>query len=225
MSPDRVFEKTFTVAVPRERAWLAFTDSHERSQWEAEHYEIDPTPGGKVHWTLPGLESSGVVEDVVPLERITHREGDGPHRGAVVTATFSDVEGGTRITITHSGFGDGAEWLEGTSLGWTQAVADLVCYLTTGVPARRFVTGMRSPGMFTTDTQAGVVVETVHSEGLAAEAGLRAGDLVLSLSGVPVYSISDLWVLMRGAKEGDRFDVEYVRAGERCGGSGRAGTW
>jgi len=66
--------KTFTVAVSRERAWAAFADSHERSQWEAESYEIDPVVGGKVRWSLPGIESVGVVEEVVPLERLRHRE-------------------------------------------------------------------------------------------------------------------------------------------------------
>ncbi len=224
---DRHVEKVFTVSVPRARVWEAFTDSHERSQWEAAIYEIDPVPGGKVRWILPGIESHGVVEEVVPLERLRHTEGDGPHQGSEITVTFEDVAGGTRVTITHAGFGDAGwdEWLEGTSLGWTQAIADLVCYLTTGVPARRFTSEMLSPGMTMTDTAAGIVVEQVQPEGLAADASLERGDLLLAVGGVPIFSISDLWVVLRRSDAGHEQTVEFVRGRRRLTGTGTAGSW
>jgi uncharacterized protein YndB with AHSA1/START domain len=219
-------EKVFTVAVPRARVWRAFTDSHERSQWEAEVYEIDPVPGGKVHWILPGIEAHGVVEEVEPYERLSHREGDGPHGGSLITVTLEDAGTGTKVTITHAGFGDGwDEWFEGTSLGWSHAIADLVCYLTTGVAARRFNAGMRSPGMTMRDTLAGVVVDDVQPDGLAAGAGLATGDLLLELGGVTVFTISDVWVVMRRARDGEVLEVVAVRDGGRVTGSGAAGSW
>jgi len=217
------FERTFTVEVPVERAWAAFADSRERSRWEAETYEIDPTPGGQVHWTLPGIEAKGEVVDVEPGRLLRHIEGSGPHARAEVTVTFEEVDGGTRVTITHAGFGDAEhwdEWLEGTANGWTQAICDLIAYLRTGVPPRRFATAMQSPGMTMHDTDAGVVVETVESGRMADQAGLRPGDLLLRVGGAPVFCISDLWVLMREHGWGTRFDVEYVRGNERRQGVG-----
>ncbi len=224
------FERSFTVAVPVERAWQAFTDSHERSQWEAETYDIDPTPGGRFHWSLPGgIESEGEVLEVVPHAFLRQVEGTGPHAHAEITVTFEVVTEGTRITITHAGFGDGEqwdEWLEGTSIGWTQAIADLFAYLTTGVAARRFATLMHSPGMRMHDTDAGVEVTTIASGNLADQAGVQPGDLLLRLAGVPVFTITDVWVLMRQHQPGATLSVEYVRAGERREGTGvLAGGW
>jgi uncharacterized protein YndB with AHSA1/START domain len=217
------YQRTFTVGVPVERAWAAFADSHERSQWEACEYDIDPRPGGCVHWTLPGIESNGRVEEVVPLQLLRHRELDGPHTKSEITVTFEQVDDGTRITITHAGFGpteDWDEWLEGTSLGWNQAIADLYVYLETGVTARRFASEMHSPGMTMHQTDAGLRVRSVEPDNLAAQAGLEVGDLVLTVGGVPIFTIPELWVLMREHGAGAKFAIEYVRDGERRRGTG-----
>jgi uncharacterized protein YndB with AHSA1/START domain len=224
----RKVEKVFTVAVPIERAWSAFADSHERSQWEAVEYEIDARPGGIVHWKLPGIETHGRVEEADPPRLLRHVESHGPHAGSEITVTFEEVPAGTRIVVTHAGFGSAEnweEWLEGTSLGWTQAIADLFAYLRTGVPARRFVAEMQSPGMTMADTDAGIEVCSVANDGMAASAGLQPGDLLLRVAGVPVFTIAELWVLMREHGAGTVIEVEYVRERERCQGRGVLSGW
>jgi uncharacterized protein YndB with AHSA1/START domain len=212
-TPAPRIEKTFSVAVPLARAWAAFADSHERAQWEAEEYAIDPRPGGHIRWTLPGMEATGQVEEVVPRKLLRHREGTGPHVSSEITVTFEEEGNGTRITITHAGFGDDEwqEWIEGTSLGWDLAIADLVVYLQTGVAARRFNTGMRSPGMRMRDTSGGVEVQEVWEAGLAADAGLQRGDLLLRVADTPVFSLAELWVLLRQFPAGEQLTVEYIR--------------
>ncbi len=220
---SKKIEKTFVVAVPQARAWHAFVDSHERSQWEADPYEIDPRPGGAVRWQLPGIETTGVVEQVDAPRLLVQRDLTGPHAGAEVTVTFEAVADGTRITITHAGFGEGEgwdEWLEGTTVGWSQAIADLIAYLETGAAPRRFFTAMRNPGMRVVETPAGIEVEHVQPGAMADQAGLRRGDLVLRLRSVPVYSIPELWVLMREHHAGTSFDIEYIRDGEIQRGTG-----
>lgn len=219
--------KVFTVAVPIERAWAAFADGTERARWEADIFEIDAVAGGKVHWELPGLVADGEVLECAPMRLLRHREDTGPHAGTEVSVTFSTEGGATTITITHSGFGAPGvgDWFEGTSLGWDEAIADLCCYLTTGIAPRRFNDGMRSPGMFLRDSAAGPVVEQVHEAGLASDAGLLPGDLVVRVARVPVFSISDLWVLMRQHAEGARVDVEFVRAGTLHTTAGTLTNW
>jgi uncharacterized protein YndB with AHSA1/START domain len=220
-------EKVFTVAVPVERAWAAFADGAERSKWEASVYDIDARPGGAVHWELPGITSDGRVEEVVEHRLLRHVELDGPHARAEITVSFEDLGTSTRVTITHAGFGDGDgwdEWLEGTSIGWTQAIADLIVYLETGVAPHRFTDAMQYPGMTMNDVPGGVAVRDV-AMGLAADAGLQAGDIVLRVDGVPVYAITDVWVLMRERKAGEQVTVEYVRGGERRTGQGTLTGW
>ncbi len=214
-------EKTFEVAVPVARAWQAFADSRERSQWEAVEFEIDPRPGGRVRWTLPGWEAQGRVEEVEPERLLRHTESAGPHAETEVTVRLEPVESGTRISITHAGIpDDGPGDVESTSLGWSQAIADLTVYLERGVTADRFVRRMLNPGMQTTETPAGLEVRTVEPGGFADQAGLRPGDLLLALGGVPIYTRPELWVLMRERAPGDKLTAEYVRASERLSGTG-----
>ena len=220
---DKKIEKVFTVRVPVERAWAAFADPRERSQWEAAEYEIEATPGGRVRWTLPGIESIGRVEEAVPNRLLRQVELTGPHTTAEITVSFEEVGGGTRITITHAGFGTGDdwdEWLEGTSIGWDQCIADLIVYLHTGLPAGRFVTEMHGPGMWMTATDAGVEVVRVEAKMLADQAGLQPGDLLLRVGGVAIYRITDLWVLMREHGPGTKFEIDYVRGDRRGQGVG-----
>lgn len=219
----RKIEKTFTVGVPVGRAWAAFAESEQRSQWEACEYEIDPVPGGKIRWTLPGLESQGHVEEVVPEQLLRYVESSGPHTDSEITITFESVDDGTRISITHAGFGDvddWGEWIEGTSLGWTQAIADLVVFLEHGVAAERFASRLEPPGMRTTDTPAGIRVDAITSGGFAEQAGLEPGDLILKVGGAAAYTLPELWVLFREHAAGDVLTVDYVRAGERHRGTG-----
>ena len=158
-------EKTLVVAVPVARAWRAFADSRERSQWEAVEFEIDPRPGGRVRWTLPGMECRGRVVEVEPERLLRHTEGSGPHAETEVAVRFEPVGARTRISVTHSGFGEGddaALAVESVSLGWTQALADLVVYLERGVPAGRFVRRMLHAGLQVTESAAGLEVRTNH---------------------------------------------------------------
>ena len=174
-------QKTFTVAVPPEPRGKRLPIRTSGRSGRRPSTRSKPRPGGRVHWTLPGIESSGRVEEADRPHRLRHIEFDGPHTGSEITVTFEAVGEGTRIVITHAGFGSAEhwdEWLEGTELGWSQAIADLIVYLRTGVPARRFVAETQSPGMTMTDTDAGVEVCTVASGGLADDAGLQAGDLL-----------------------------------------------
>ncbi|HEX4982175.1 MAG TPA: SRPBCC domain-containing protein [Ilumatobacteraceae bacterium] len=220
-------EKTFVVEVSTARAWEVFTDGDERSKWEAVTYEIDPRPGGRVHWELPGLECEGRVDDVELHRLLRHTELTGPHADSEVTVTFEEVEGGTRITITHAGFGDSEAWrgaLGGASIGWDQAIADLIFYLTTGVPAGRFTIAPGNPGVRLAETPAGLEVLAVEAGGFADEAGLRIGDVLLTAGGAPVYTWRELWVMLRAQGPGAEMRVEYVRGQDRHAGAGTLGV-
>lgn len=219
----RKFTRTLEVRVPVERAWAAFTRTEERSQWEADPYEIDPRPGGAVRWVLPGIEAHGEVITVEPLKSIHHVERDGPHAGQETTVAFEECESGTRITVTHAGFGDGAEFddaLESTRLGWTQALTDLVAYLETGVAPRRFLTPWFDSGAQLRETPAGLLVVDVAAGGLADSAGLASGDLLITFAGVPVYTRGELVALLRASASADKIELEWIRDGERMAGSG-----
>jgi len=221
-------EHTFEVAVPVERAWQAFTDGAERSRWEAPEYAIDPRPGGKVRWRIPPMDAvDGEVVEVDPDRRLVATEGDGLLGGTTrVTVTFESVEHGTRITVVQSGFGTGAGWqhlLEGHRQGWLWALRDLALYLETGLAPQRFFTHWRCElGLYLAETFAGLRVTEVARGGWAEEAGVRVGDVLLLVDGLPIYERTDLWSVQIARDPGERVAVEVARDGRRVAGEAPA---
>jgi len=217
-------EKSFVISVPPARAWEVFTDGEERSKWDADVWEIDLRAGGATHWKIGPLESTGRVDEVVPEQLFRQTDLTGPHANSEITVTFEEVDEGTRVTITHAGFGDGEEWqgaLESTSFGWGQAIADLFAYLETGVRPERFNTNLLSnPGMVVIDTPAGLRVKRTEPAGFAEQVGLKEGDLVLTVAGAPVFTTPEMWVILRLYKPGDKVAVDYISDGKRRSGSG-----
>lgn len=60
---------------------------------------------------------------------------------------------------------------------------------------------------------AGAYLETVVDRGAAQRAGLRVGDVVTAIDGVPVVTAGDLIALVRSHPGGERVEIEYVRDG------------
>lgn len=60
--------------------------------------------------------------------------------------------------------------------------------------------------------KAGLFVQAVATDGPAARAGLRRGDVITTIAGQPASSLSLAWLLV-SAKVGDQVEVEFVRGG------------
>jgi C-terminal processing protease CtpA/Prc len=105
---------------------------------------------------------------------------------------------------------------------WDQAIADLIAYTETGVVARRFVMPFANLGMRLVETPAGLRVTEVSTGGVAHQAGVVSGDLLLTAGGAPVYRIGELWAVSRVVgRPRAAVELQWVHAGERRSGSGR----
>ncbi len=213
------YERTFTLAVPPERAWRAFTEPREMEAWFRDRvHEFDARPGGRVRYEMVGITVEGVVEEARPHRLLRWTAGPGLLPGpTVISVSFERVGGGTQITITQSGFGDGDEWLtelEDHALGWNQLITDLSLYLGTGVSFKRMPTWRVWLGARFTDTPAGVEVVDVSPDGFAARAGIQPGDLLVQLGRAPIFSRSDLWLVQREHDPGEEMDAAFIRGRE-----------
>ncbi|BCB77541.1 hypothetical protein GCM10022251_69230 [Phytohabitans flavus] len=220
MSEFAKYEKTFTLSVPVEKAWQAFTDPKLIEVWLSGTVEkANVEPGGQIAWTPD--EYGQLVWDIVdvdPERKLTYREGAGilPVE-TEVTVTFEEAEAGTRLTITQSGFGEGVDWqakIDGVGLGWAQTLAALDLYLRTGVRLDRFFTFRSDLGLEADDVLAGPLVRTVADDSFAARAGIEPGDIVVRLGDAPIFSRTDLWLFTREHDGGEEVEVGYARAGE-----------
>lgn len=220
-----MYERTFVVAAPVERAWNAFVDPAERAAW-AEGRDHMPDPGS-LDTFEPG--EMKVLDGGERHRRFTIAQRPGGLDGWYeTTVTFEEVASGTRITLTRSGFGDSEAWrhfAESTNAGWDEMIADLVLYLERGVRASRHFS-FRS-GIAATTRQAGAGLEVTHvvPGGFAEAAGMRPGDLLLFLNGAPVFGIREVAFLARERAPGDLVEVEYARDREVLRGSAPLSTW
>ena len=141
---------------PREMVFRAFTEAGQMQQWFAPKgfttpfCEVDARPGGLMRCCLRSPEGKeywgrGIYQEVVPPERIvyldafTDPEGNlvaptyygmsADHPGeALVTITFDDLGGRTRVTLRHA-IGAHVPERAGTEQGWTEMLEKLGEYV------------------------------------------------------------------------------------------------
>ncbi len=188
---DDGFEATFVVSTPRAKAWDLLM-----SAGPSAASLTPPAPGER--W-IPAVEGAAQDVEVAPEQRLRVRKTSEPSAGTEIVITFEDDESGTRITVVQTGFGPGFDaqrpWL---AAGWAAIVADFVAFFERGVTLGRHVTMWWSIGCDVNETDEGLVVGNVSSDGFAARAGLERDDLILQLAGTPVVNVRDLSVLVRG---------------------------
>jgi len=110
--------------------------------------EIDLRVGGKYLWCMssPGgydFRNTGVYREIVPFERIVCTQSLADEKGnvvapshygmsgdlpleTIVTVTFEEIDGKTRLILRQEGAGD---MLEGAEMGWNQAFDKLAASL------------------------------------------------------------------------------------------------
>ena len=140
-----VIERVFDA--PRELVWRAWTEPEHFMRWwgpkdfTSPRCEIDLRVGGAFLWCMRGPDgrenyTTGQYREIVPFERLAYMTSFADPDGNVVpasyygmtddiapemhvTVTFAEIEGKTRMTVTHAGLpkelGDDAQ------AGWNQS--------------------------------------------------------------------------------------------------------
>ena len=214
------WERTFAIAVPVERVWEAFTNPEELAVM------LNPPAGKGIQ---RDVSSRFQVLEAEPLKKLrwVQERGDLPEKSEF-TVVFESTEGGSRISVTRCGFGEGEDadiFSVSNSLGWEHGFKDLVLYLETGLMVKRHYDGcsLSCLGMAYVETDGGIEVRQVGREGFAAEAGLARGDRLVRLGGTAVYTRSDLWVLNGTHPVATELEIEFIRGSELHRTRGRTG--
>ncbi len=141
--PDRI-QKTVLLNAPRSRVWRAITDVNQLNEWLNVRMSGAVVAGARLGGpiTYPGYEHATfelVVDQVHPESRLSWRW----HPAAVEPNTdysrepstlvefeLEEVDGGTRLTVTESGFHQlplvrQAKAYESNDGGWTEVVQSI----------------------------------------------------------------------------------------------------
>lgn len=140
-------EKTVIIRAPRSKVWNALTKMEHFSKWFRVKSPEEFRPNARVNLTsvYPGHEGIEMAVDVVDMEperRFSWRWFPGGQSGpsgaddqpTLVVFELEEVEGGTKVTVTESGFNNvsaarRAKAFESNTKGWEMQVENIRNYV------------------------------------------------------------------------------------------------
>jgi uncharacterized protein YndB with AHSA1/START domain len=142
MFPDQI-ERVVELSHGADKVWAALTTAEGLNGWFGHKSAIDLRPGGQaeMHWDNDGSDFTArmVVKVVEPTSRFAYTWGimglpDGDPRRTFVDFTLEPIAGGTRLTVTESGFAQVPDDVfksayDGNTGGWKSELDELVQYL------------------------------------------------------------------------------------------------
>lgn len=152
--PDHVV--SIHIAVPVQRVWEEITKTG-RIQKALYNTVLDSqlTPGSKLRYYSPDRKRVFIVGEVVAVEppykfAHTYMMTMNPEPETLVTWELKEEDGGTRVTIVHSGWSSAHKAPEKVAAGWTEILGLLKADLETGgIPLKtRLMYRMMSLFMF-----------------------------------------------------------------------------
>lgn len=140
MFPDRI-DRVVELTHSQEKVWAALTTADGLNGWFGHKTDIDLRPGGlaHMHWEDDGFTANMVIKVVEPMSRFAYTweimglPADDPRR-TFVDFTLEPIAGGTRLSVSESGFAQApddvqATAFEGNTGGWGSELGELVAYL------------------------------------------------------------------------------------------------
>ena len=127
------------IRAPRSKVFAAWTTPEIMKHWffpvgmSVSNAASDIRVGGAYRATMTGEHGSstvfGVYREIVTDQRLvfTHHWDEGDRRETLVTVDFADQDGGTLVTLTHTGLATQAS-AEGHQGGWRSTLDNLASY-------------------------------------------------------------------------------------------------
>jgi uncharacterized protein YndB with AHSA1/START domain len=130
--PDEL-HREMVIRSPRDRVWAAVTEPDQLVRWfPTLSAEVDLRPGGTMRFVWEQGRDEAVIDEIEAPTRFVFRWRpaglDRPY--TTVRITLEEVEGGTRVTLTESGFASLPDEIhlqsyEGNLHGWAEELEEL----------------------------------------------------------------------------------------------------
>ena len=142
---EKLIEVTRVFDAPQELLWKAWTEPEHFMQWYGPQgftipvCNIDLQVGGRHLWSMQSPDGkqmyfTGEFKEISPMDRLVFTDtssdaegnelgmGEGMPKSMDVTVTLTHADGKTTMTVSHLGYGPGAEYAK---MGWEQAFEKL----------------------------------------------------------------------------------------------------
>lgn len=213
------FEATFVVEMAQDDVWEALTRRTVEGEGDAKeevHYVLAGFPSFPA-LDVPGASCTLIEMDAGRLLRV--KKDHFPCAGTEIAVRLEQAETGTRVTVVQSGFGPFLDAVGRDTVvsHGHQIVRDLHLYLVSGLTVPGTEWGP-SLGAVPKQTAVGLELASVEPAGFCANAGMGAGDLLLTLRGIRVHDLQQLWTVLALTQVGTDADVTWARNRERMMG-------
>lgn len=225
---SKVVEKRVVVNAPKSQVYRFFTDTRELKEWLCDTATGEVREGGTYtfKWRT-GFEATGAFKKLQSPEFLsfTYKGKDDPGETDVKVG-LKDTEGGTEVSIHHSGIGASSRWKpahQEIEKGWDLALENLKSVLETGIDlrfARRPFLGIGydvvKPEQAEKEgwgTSYGIRLSSVMGESSAEKAGLKKGDILVEMAGMPLKTDEALIGTLQRHKAGATVEVHFYRDG------------
>lgn len=206
---SKAFESVFDIERPLHAAW-------EACRLPAD----DAGPACRIPG-FPSLDGqpgcAATVIDLEPQQLLRVRKDDEPCAGTEIAIHLSPATAGgwpTRVSVRQSGF---ASWLlaagDVVEAHWRHIVADFHLYLVHEVTVPGTVWG--EIGAVLRQTAIGLELADVTDDGLAALCGMQPGDVLLTIAGIRIHTIEQLWTVLALVDSRREMAITWVRDGRR----------
>lgn len=135
---SRKVDITLDLPAPVEEVWRCIAESEGIAKWFAPDATVEPGVGGWITQRWPsGFETREPIITWEPNKRLRTLWSEDPDNATeenslVLEYLLEPHEGGTRLRLVHSGFGEGEQWdswYDGISRGWAFELRSLRHYL------------------------------------------------------------------------------------------------
>jgi uncharacterized protein YndB with AHSA1/START domain len=217
---------TQTINVSPDLVYHAFTNAMTLRRWLCDNAQVQ----GRVESSLflswnRGYYAVGEFTALEPDKRVAFTwHGRKEPAPTHVEVAFAPEGDGTRVELKHSGVGLEPAWEETRTqfkIGWKTGLENLKYMLETGMDlrvVRRPLLGIMPMSLdaeaarrLGVPVQEGLRLDGVQDGLAAANAGLQAGDVMVSLDGKPVVDFLTLMAAVGSHRAGDTVDVTYYR--------------
>lgn len=157
--PARALEFNIDLPTDPDTVWRLLTDPTALAEWFAPRVEGSGEPGGTLTFSWGGEMTWNTKVASSERGRLVRWQDDleayqqlPPTMPVIIEWKLTPGPGGTRLTLVHSGFGDGADWDEmydGTKAGWTFFIWHLLEVVRNHLGERRTVVFQRRPSTLT----------------------------------------------------------------------------
>ncbi|MBI5349068.1 MAG: SRPBCC domain-containing protein, partial [Chloroflexi bacterium] len=218
------------INVPISEVYRAFAHQTLWQDWFSDTCQCEPRVGGRLYWYWrEGFYALGTYTALEPHKKIAFTwDGKGEPAPTKVQITLNEKDGGTTVTLSHSGIGSGGKWkqtIKDIENGWNESLENLKSVLEEGIDLRT----ARLPrlGIFIGDfnveiaqkigvpVQAGVRLEGTAENSGARAAGLQKDDVMVKFAGKTMKTPNDLAPALQGKLAGDKVPVMFYRGGEK----------